>query len=80
MEFIIIDYLSLQAEIKKQLALKKWKYEHLAKATGYELETIYQFMSRRGRKTEKSARKISKVLGIDFRTFCKVEKGEKEIA
>lgn len=64
----------MQAEIKKQLALKKWTYKELANATNYKLDTIYQFMSENGRKTENVARKMSEILDIDFRAFCKATK------
>ena len=33
------------AEVKRQMSLRKWTSKDLAKATGYEVSTIYAFMS-----------------------------------
>ncbi len=33
------------AEVKRQLALRKWTSKDLAKATGYKVSTIYAYMS-----------------------------------
>lgn len=53
------------AEVKKQLSLKKWTYEDLAKKTGFKIGTIKAFMCGY-RESDNVAQCISKVLDIDL--------------
>ena len=52
-------------EVKKQLAIRKWRYKDLAKASGVPLGTIYVFMSgaRDGETTKKA---LAKALNIEL--------------
>lgn len=41
----LTDYCTLRAEILKQLALRKWRYADLAKATGYSYSYVNSFLN-----------------------------------
>ena len=53
------------AEVKRQLALRKWTSKDLAKATGYKVSTIYACMS--GRRDSGAVEKaIAAALNIEL--------------
>lgn len=51
------------AEVKKQLAIRGWKYDRLAKETGYPLGSLYGFMSNK-RSSDRMRNAIASVLEI----------------
>ena len=59
-----MDYKLFIAEVKKQLALKGWKYADLAKASGYKVSSIESFMCGQ-RQNEFIANRIARALGIE---------------
>lgn len=61
---VFIIYKLFIAEVKKQLALKGWKYADLAKVTGYAEGTIQAFMCG-ARESKNMAKCIAQVLGIE---------------
>lgn len=62
---IFIIYKLFIAEVKKQLSIRNWKYEDLAKATGFKVGTIKAFMCGY-RHSDNVAKCISETLGIDI--------------
>lgn len=59
----ISDFIKFRAEVKKELALREWKYKDLAKATGYSVNAIDTFMCG-ARCSETLRKKIAEVLNI----------------
>lgn len=59
----LTDYCALRTEILKQLALRKWRYADLAKATGYSYSYVNSFLNGING-SYKIAKKIVDVLGL----------------
>lgn len=64
---MVVIYKLFIAEVKKQLALRDWKYADLAKSTGYKVGTIKAFMSG-ARQSSSIANRIAKSLHISLKT------------
>ena len=56
-------FVAFKAEVKKQLALRNWKYKDLALATGYTVGTIEALMCG-ARVNDTIAEIVAKTLGI----------------
>lgn len=59
----MVDFIQFKAEVKKQLALRHWTYDDLAKATGYKRSTIESLMCG-DRVTENVTAAVIKALDI----------------
>ncbi len=53
------------AEVKKQLAIRGWKYDRLAKEIGYPLGSLYGFMCNK-RSSDRMKNAIASVLEISI--------------
>ena len=58
-----------KAEVKKQLALRKWNYRDLEKATGYTRGSIQVMMSDDSKLSRAAIKSFSDVLGISYQTI-----------
>lgn len=58
-----------KAEVKKQLALRKWNYGDLEKATGYTQGSIQVMMSDDNKLSRAAMKSFSDALGISYETY-----------
>lgn len=59
--------LEFKAEVKKQLTLKGWGYEELAKVTGYTQGSLQTMMSNDAKLSSSAIRSIAEALGIKLK-------------
>lgn len=63
-----------KAEVKKQLALRKWTYKDLERESGYTQGSIQVMMSDDNKLSESAIKAFAEVLGINARNLVKKEK------
>lgn len=60
-----MDKLLFKAEVKKQLALRKWSYTDLSEHTTYTPRSVQQIMYDDSRLSDRAVREFAEALNID---------------
>lgn len=74
-----MDKLLFKAEVKKQLALRKWSYTDLSEHTTYTPRSVQQIMYDDSRLTDRAINEFSSALDIDVNSLEREADGKRSL-